>query len=374
MKKITRIIKKIADLIDKLKGAMEAIQNLATANGLKISDFGNGILVPAGQDKEVFDNAYWEVFKLTIDDILTPYTTGNTNIDGASNYLKQLKILAIYGQAVYANQVTVSQLRQKLFKLVLEAEVTRNQKGRLDALVEQEERKEEILQGVKIITYQNLLRVKSQVVFYMDEQAAALKYWAVKPTLRSDLLPSLGDAVGKLRDKLAQIEKERITAMRNFDSVEPMDVHLLIDSTDLLGQLQTSGELSLTIPIDHESFRGFGRVRIKRVRVYLNDEAMRDVNKAVSIDISTSAHYYDRYKGEQLLEYVSSPFNKRFVYRSKDKDHPIADGTVADEFEFSYFEPTPFTTWTIKILDRSLVNFAKLDNVTLHLTGSWAFI
>ena len=377
MKKIAKVIKKLSELGKKLLEAKEAIENLVKADGLKTSDFGKGINV-ADDDKDVFDNAYWEVFKINIGDILTPYSTGDTKIEGASDYLEQLQFLAIYGEAVYANQVTVTQLRQKLLQLVLEAEVAKNQQVRLEELVRQEIVQEELLQRAKIIAYQNLLRVKGRVVFYMDEQAAAYRYWAVEPDLKADWLPSLGNTVGELEEKLAKIDEGRVNAMEKFNPTpQPMDVRLIIDQTELIEQMRTSRQLSWTIPMNQKEFNvpfRFGRARVERFRVYVNKEAVLNPNETISIEVSTSAHYYDRYKDAQVLEYVSAPFRKPFEYRSRRMDQPIADGTIAHELEFSYFEPTPFTTWTIKIMENSPVDLSKLKTVTLQLTGSWSAI
>nr|VFK48937.1 MAG: hypothetical protein BECKTC1821D_GA0114238_10643 [Candidatus Kentron sp. TC] len=367
MRKIAKTIEKLTKLIKKLEAAQEAIEKLVTADQLKTSDFGKGIEIP-DKDNDVFDNAYWDVFTITISDILGPYTG---EIDGAGAYLEQLRFLAVYGKAVYANQVSLTQLRQKLFELVLEEEITRKQQGRLEALVGQEEAKEELLQRAKIITYRNLLRVKGRVLFYMDEQAAALRYWAVEPKLPSDYLPSLGDTVGELKEKLAEIEKRRVNAMTKFNPTpQPMDVPLTIDQTILIERMRKTGRLSWTIPMDQKEFALFGRVRVERFRVYLNKEAIPDPDKTVIIEVSTSAHYYDRYKGAEVLEYVSTPFRKPFEYQSNREDRPIADGTTTDEFRFSYFEPTPFTTWTIEIKDTDSVDLSKLKTVRLELKGS----
>jgi hypothetical protein len=378
MKKIAGVIKKLSELGEKLLKAKEAIEKLVKADGLKTSDFGKGIKI-ADDDTDVFDNAYWEVFKVNIDDLLSPYTTGETDIEGASAYLEQLKFLAIYGEAVYANQVTATQFRQKLLQLVLEAKVAENQKGRLEQLTQQEETTEELLQRAKIITYQNLLRVKGRVVFYMDEQAAAYRYWAVEPELKPEWLPSLGDTVGELTEKLAHINEGRLDTLKKFKPApQPMDVELIMDQTDLIEQMKTSRQLSWTISMnDQREFNFpdiFGRVRVTGFRVYINKEAVTDPNGTITVEVMTSAHYYDRYRNTPVLEYVSAPFDDwvPFKYQSKRKDKPIADGTIAHEFEFSYFEPTPFTTWTFKITEDSPVDLSKLTTVKLQLKGSWA--
>lgn len=370
MKKIFKVAKQLGELAAKLKAAQEAIEKLVDANGLRTSDFGKGIRTPAGEGEEMFDNAYWEAFKINIDGVLTPYAG---EIDGASAYLEQLRYLGVYGEAVFVNSAALTQLRQRLFQLVLEEAVAKKQRERLNALVGEEESQRERLQRAKILTYQGLLRVKSRVVIYMNEQAAALRYWAVRPELPSKLLPSLGDSVGRLREKLARLDEERVKALKHFQPTpQPMDLELSVP-TELIERLKTLGRVSWTIPLTHGEFDLFGRVRVRAFRVYLNDEAVPDPSQTVRIKVSTSGHYCDRYKGGRVLHYVSTPIGKPFEYKPKAKDRPVADGTVADSLKFSYFEPTPFTTWTFQILNPpGELDLSKLTELTLKLQGSWA--
>lgn len=374
MKKIAEVIKKLKELIEKLKAAQEAIESLVEADSLKTSDFGKGITVPDDQAKDIFDSAYWDTFTINFEAILTPYTTGETKIDGAAGYLQQLQYLAVFGKAVYANQVTVTQLRQKLFKLVLEHEVAQKQQTRLKGLVDSEEAQEELLQHAKIITYQNLLRVKSRVVFYMDEQTAAERYWAVSPVPLIASMPSLADTVGELQDKLAGIEAARLAAMERFmPTPSDMDERLQLPQ-EAVAQMRATGQLSWTIPLDLKAFDGWGRVRVERLRTYINDEAVTDPSITITIDVSTSAHYIDRYKGIHDLQYVSTPLTKTFQYTLNNKSKPVADGTIARKTDPDYFEPTSFTTWTISIDKSSPVDLSKLTSVELQLKGTFCSI
>lgn len=384
VKKIAKVIKKLADLVQKLKAAQEAIESLTKAKDLKVSDFTKGIEVKP-KDDEIFDNAYWDVFTINVTEILSPY---KDDIDGASGYLEQLRYLAVYGKALYANSLTLVSFRQKLFKLVLEAEVTKNQQARLEALVADEKTEAEHLQMMKVIGYQNLLRVKGRLIFYMSEWIAAYRYWAVSPNLPSENLPSLANTVAELQEKLGNIAALRADALKQFEpEPAPMNIAFTIDEPGLIEQLRKTRELSFIISPDDPIFqleehvekghpaKVWGRTRVNSVRAYLNDEAIPDPNMQIKLEITTSSHYYDRYTDTGLLEYVadSKSVEKYFEYMKSDQSHPTGDGKLPPEFEYDYFEPTAFTTWNIKILNRmETLNVDKLDAVTLHLRGSWA--
>ncbi|MEM7215687.1 MAG: hypothetical protein AAF423_09095 [Pseudomonadota bacterium] len=369
MKKIAEVVKKLGKVVEALNKARKAIEKVMDAHNLKVSDFGKGVDVKNAEQDGIFDNAYWDVFTLNVKSIFEPLS----EIEGSAEYLKQLEYLAVYGKAVYTNQVALVRQQQALFRLVLETRISGNQKERLQKLVESAKTKEEACQIAKIISYQELLRVKARIVVYMNEQAAALRYWSVEPSLPDSCVPKLGDSAGSLHDKMAEIDEKHLHALERFvPHPQPMNQKLRIDDPELMEQMRTGGAFSFLISPTDEEFAKWGRVRIAGFRIFVNDEAVVDPDAHVSINVSTSGHYYDHYKGP-LLEYVS-PFSYPFEYAPNDKDNPVADGKPADDVKFSYFEPTPFTNWTFELTGASGLNLEKLKYLEFHLTGGWASV
>lgn len=391
VKKIVKVMKKLAELVKKLKAAQEAMEKLTKANDISAPKITKDIEIKP-DDGEILDGAYWDVYALSVSGILTPY---KDDIDGTSEYLEQLLDLGIYGKNVYLNSLTLTDLQQKLFKLVLDEKVAKNQQERLSQLVADETTQVDHLQMVKVLGYQNLLRVKSRLIYYMDQQIAAYRYWAVSATLSKQYAPSLRDSVGGLDEKLSNISADRIQKMRKFQpGPSEMDEHITLDDPDMIAKLRDTRQLTWNLPLSQSEFISHGRIRIKKFRVYLNSEAVLEPSKQVSIQVQTSGQYYDRFKSEPVLRYATDPFDKTFVY-SPHQDIPIYDGTISDEKEYAYFEPTPFTTWKFNILndselkfydpksgktkqiyekERALdaeIDYEKITSVTIHFFG-WA--
>jgi len=394
IKKIAAVIKKLADLIDKLNKAKSAVEKLLKTNKLEKGDFTNGIVVPNKGDSEIFDNAYWDVFKLTTEDIIKPYTSGDTEIDGASNYLENLKEVAIYGKAVYANQISLVQLNQKLLQLRLDKQTAKHQTDRLAKLASQEKKLEDRFNAAKVAAYQNLVRIKSKVIFHMDQHDAAFRYYAVEPRVRPDgwpalwpegkrrqfaeQLPSLIDPVSKLGEKLEDVEAKRVALLTKLKSAPgDMDISIKISDPDLIENMRKSGELTWNLPLDQDEFSELGRIRIRTIRAYINREAVLDAQKTIFIEIENTSHYTDRFQDITSLEYVTNPFFHKFQYRL-DQETPLLDGNISDEKEYSFFEPPPFTSWTIKLLNkevqsahpsRARVDLSKLNSIKLQFIG-----
>jgi hypothetical protein len=163
-----------------------------------------------------------------------------------------------------------------------------------------------------------------------------------------------------------------------------MHLKLMIDDPTVIERLARTRETTVTILRTDPAFTledhpGPGhpalrweRVRLVGERIYLNAAAILDIHAPVKIELSTSGHYSDEYRDSGPLEYVSGDARHPFEYvPADDREDPVAD--ARDAQGFSYFEPTPFTTWTIRILnDESALNLKGLENLTFELFGSWS--
>lgn len=70
----------------------------------------------------------------------------------------------------------------------------------------------------------------------------------------------------------------------------------------------------------------------------------------VHVNIVGSGVYKDRLHGESFI-FSSDSLKRLFQYRI-DKDgqtHIVVDGKIADEEEYAYFQPTPFSEWEIEL-------------------------
>ena len=110
-------------------------------------------------------------------------------------------------------------------------------------------------------------------------------------------------------------------------------------------------------------------------------------NKTISILISTSGSYRDRLNGTNY-QFTAKPLQRGFEYHlgpaTGGKPNPSwtfedgdlgyieMDGSVAAEVSYAYFEPTPFTEWTITIrpADNPGLNLSKVSKITMQFQGS----
>ena len=386
IKKLIETIKKIAEMVSKLKAVVDALKTAKDAVdnyraiAPKAAELGKGISRPGAGTDGVLDAAYWDVFRLGVEDILSPLVG---EIDGADKYLSALRQLSIYGKAVTANRMALIAAQQNLLKLTLDTEVEDRMEQRLTTIVATDKDRIASLRSARALLYQDLLRVKGRVLIYMDALTSAYRYWAVEPDIPIDCVPYLSDSVASLREKLARLSELGVQKMAAFDPTpEPMQVTLVLDDADFIARLRRDRRASITISPDNPAFLlrddpapgqepgRFERVRLLGERVYLNPEAVPDRDMVVKLTLRTNGHYTDSFRGAGPFEYMATDAAHVFEY-TQGKDAPIADARPADGL--AVFHPTPFTTWTIDILNAAdALDLDRLTRLELTLFGNWS--
>lgn len=426
VKKFADVIKKMNTIREKLSAAKDAISKLKTAKDLKGKDYGEGIKLPQGEQKEVYDGAYWDTFAINIKLLIQPAI--EKKITGAPEYLAKLEMMCLEGKTVYTNQITMTETQQKLLQRELEEKVALEQVQRLKDLQKQGQIDEELVRQAKVTVLQNLLRIKARVIFYTNFRLAALRYWAVMTPadLTIEHIPLLADEVSTLGTKLTGILALHDQVLADFGGApQIMDELFVIDDPAVIQQLQDTArnaiekgknqtcKFSWILPIDHPTFaakngkRLYGRMRVSTVRAFLNlgengesgvkvtelkgkysverdpkaigkvgrHPVIPDPNKKVNVSISTSSHYLDRFRSDKAIAYVSPSFRpKNIKYTVNTWKTPSPDGNVVegnDTLDFTFFQPTPFTSWTIEILpSEAKLDLSELKYVTLQVIGS----
>ena len=124
---------------------------------------------------------------------------------------------------------------------------------------------------------------------------------------------------------------------------------------------------------DAEIFKGYERVRLQEIEVYL-EGATVDSGKDVTIYISFSGMMTDNFRGKEL-KFVTAPRMTLFAYKTSNDGSTkiIQPGKVSSEFQEYYDGIAALTTWTIQVPDeynhRSL-NLEGLTQVKLAIKGT----
>ena len=87
--------------------------------------------------------------------------------------------------------------------------------------------------------------------------------------------------------------------------------------------------------------------------------------------ISSSRLFEERYLG-RVFKFSAGPWVRKFSYDGAVEDEKrIQVDTLIDERErFCFFEPTPFTQWTIEIDTKAGPDLSGLSDIILDFAGS----
>ncbi|MCK4257925.1 MAG: hypothetical protein KAX49_03050 [Halanaerobiales bacterium] len=365
----SKLMKKLSTLIEVLKDVYNLSNQISTATGnlSDIDDLKNTIkkeTIDKLDAQDLTSTVEWDNFKLEVDNYLDMAI--KADIPQTNNYKLQLEKMIVYGKALAQNRVALIKVSQQLVKLRLKKEVEKNQTTRISNFIKQmSEEKEENVELMQVV-YEQYLNVKRDLFISIINYRWAYKYWALKESL---VKPVMSDNISELNDALSNIQNDYNNALQSFNPPpqEFSNLVLTINDADLLTVFKKNKKLILPITLSNEIFKGFERVRVRTIRVWING-IKTDINK-VSVKITNSGNYNDTYD-EKPFSFTSNILQRLFEYEI-DTNKIIVDGTIAEEEKFAYFVPTPFSTWKIEVAEsfNQGLDLSEVESIKIEFTG-----
>ncbi|MCC3332282.1 hypothetical protein [Nocardia abscessus] len=378
LKKIAEALKKVYDLSKEIVDAVENFHD-AEEYAAKLRDMN---LDTGGADLTA--TYQWRIYQQNTDAMLAD------PVEKGIRYARELELavdaVAIHGQELAAAQVAAVAAGQQYAAVSLQKQLAEQEQQQLQQYVDSLVRGEAPLAALMQQLYLRYLDTKSSLFTALQGYRASYFYWALAPSV---VRPRILDNVGELDTgltNLTSITMDSATALEHFSPPPQIlaDKRYTIDSTnapDVLAQFKKSGTARFVVPLDTDEFAGFGRVRLTRVRVWVENGTPRN-GASVNLQISTQGNYLDRYR-RNTYQFTSKPLDLDFEYRlSPKKNGPPdwtfddgtygyveVDGALDHEVSYAYFEPTPFAGWNIMI-DPSTIDLTNATSITMQFSGS----
>lgn len=390
---VAKLAKDLKEVMEKLKKIVEALK--------KLYEFSKEIVAAAGDIKKAQEYAekmkkmdidtggaditasfQWQLYQLSADAaIADPVEKG---IAYAMDLKLAIDAVAIYGQALAAAQVAAVKAGQDYAAVQLQKELAKQQQDRLREYVDSLKADEPPIIAMMQEFYQRYVDAKSSLFAAIVGYRAAFFYWALD---ESSIQPKVIDSVDKidtgLRD-LTAITLDRKNALERFNP-PPQDLtntRIVIDSQEVLSKFREGNSAVWSIALNASAFSDLSRVRLRTVRMWL-EGAVPPSSARITVHMETAGNYLDRFEGTKF-QFTSKPLQRIFRYRVSDKREGTpnwrfengtygyieVDGTVDDEVRYAYFEPTPFSEWTIKVNPSEGVNLSGVTKITMEFAGS----
>lgn len=361
-------LSKALQTLDKLFALAMKIQQIATGlslSGATLSQL-QQISFETPSEHDITGVVFWKQYLAEVETQLRPAI--QESIGGAAQYKLQMELLALQAEDLLTKQVSLIQISQELMRLKLQQETEETRQKRLERyieeLVQNREPNEELMQAL----YWRYLQQKVALFVSLQHYQRAYKYWALS---ESGQRASITDKVDALESKLTHVQIDYQNALESFaPSPQPFQeiVHR-INAPEVLQALREERSAVFALELSQANFRGFDRVRVRTIRVELVGAACQS---EIYVQLVSSGTYLDRFQ-QRVHRFVTAPLVRGIVYDPA-TDAILLDGTVADETQFAYFEPTPFTEWKLILPTHDVYNqgldLTKLTHINLKFSGS----
>jgi hypothetical protein len=361
LKRLHEVAEAINKITESVTSVLEAVKRAKDVSELA------DIEMPAGAIDST--DPQWDSFLIDVEALLQPAV--DDHVSGSSDYLKSLRKLALFSKAALSAQAAEAKAGQELLKLSLQELLEKAQHARVGAYIEALGTNEQAAEALADIFLSRELDMRLWMYLAMRSYAGAYHYWAMAP---SAARPSMITPIANAKVELAAIGTDYGKALERFDP-PPQEMPLtevIVGENDggaeAIASLRGSRRATIPIASSDPAFHGLGRVRLNCVRIWLHGvEASRD--KPILIDLTTSGHFEDRLRGENL-EFSAAPVRRSFEYIRNDRDPKgiRLDGVVEERERFCFFQPTPFTQWTVEIADGP--DLSGLTGLTMEFQGS----
>ncbi|MFC4817484.1 hypothetical protein [Flavobacterium sp. GCM10023249] len=377
LKKLVEVLKKVYELS---KAVKDVASNISTAKGQikviqEMNDATNGVDLSATEA--------WDIFKIQADNILEDPI--KKEIEFAAEYKQELDILVVYGQSLSASQLAVIKAGQDVASITFQLHYAKEKQENLQKLVDTLKVGDAMIDEMMLQFYQKYIDSKSSLFSALKLYQASYFYWAFR---KSDIRPKIIDKVNDLNAGIKDITKiamDTANALNQFNPPPQTMSNILfeIDDESLLNELRTTGKTTWVLPMNNPEFDGLNRVRLSTIRVWLEGISLQPHSDSVYINITTAGNYLDRYNN-QNYQFGSKELKRAFKYRIADKgQNPDwkfdnnsygfvqIDGSVDQEVAYAYFQPTPFSEWSISLTSNNTgVDFSKVSKITMYFEGS----
>ena len=308
--------------------------------------------------------AQWGAFSLSAQAQLQPVIAAG--VDGANEYLASLQTLALYGTSyVDAQQATVV-AAQDLMRLALQAQIAEADVARISTYIDSMSAQETANAPLLSLLFGRLLDLRRSLIIATDNYRAAYCYWAMR---QSSVTTTITDSVPTLVTGLSQVASDYGAALNSFSPPPaPWQQDLLLTDALPLATFKSTRKATWSLDLDDAQLEGLDRVRVNTVRIGLEGVTV-PAGQSLGFVITTSGQYADR-RGSSTFRFACSPLTRQFLWIPSTQQI-IIDGTVSNDLQFAYFQPSAFTEWTIALVKpRTGVDLSGLTAVRVTFLGS----
>jgi hypothetical protein len=303
-------------------------------------------------------SAYWDQLWEEVDTALRPAV--DEGIAGAAEYLKELKVMVIYGRALTSAEAAIPPIAQELAQAELLTKLAENQRKAVEQEIGRLQAGQTASATVAVALWLSHRSVQRAMFAALQDYDAAHRYWALTVE-RPQRDPSRSiEATAEDLLKVADLQVSFRQALDSFKpGPQPFKRAFPVPETAVADFLRDGG-FALRFTPDFGPVAGWGnvgRVRVDEVAAWViwNDNTRPEGD--MEFTIRTDGDYYDQRveSGEvKRFRFMGARVNLTFRYDPVKADRNLEQSIqvrakVAEDFRAFYTEPTLFTEWQFSL-------------------------
>ncbi|MBV5333692.1 hypothetical protein JZU57_00175, partial [bacterium] len=359
IKKVVEPIQKLAKIGAVLKDAYKVATTIkgATESARKLDTFKDDEAATKLTDTD------WKVLRERFQGALGASIQGEDKISGANEYLEGGRILAIYGEAMYAAHLNITRLMEHIINLTMRRKMYEAQMTRLASYENREAETEEAFAEAQLLLRQRYLDVKRGLLFELEDFGDAYRYWALREPNRSKL---------RLMPRAAQMSELRVGLQSMIDegldglfpvAQQPVLCHIRHELSMVERNMLARGE---PVIVRAPPIEGWARVRINNLQGVTLDNltgTSGNLGKNLRCHVRSSGAFVDSWGGNtfEFAAPTSQEFSRSFIVGavadgrryekniilSADGGEPGGDlGRFAN---MPYYLPGLYTNWSVRL-------------------------
>lgn len=325
--------------------------------GALVSFVANGIDPPA--TKAAWDAFLAEAtaqFQAITDDQENPQAVR----DAARKYRVGVEKLAIYGRMLSERQAIFAQEVRELGSLLLTIASVQQKKGQLDVLGKNLADEVAVRRALEAENDNRLRELGRTFFATVWGFRSAVFYEAMRWEIPSFTVPKTSKEMGNLYLAMQRVMRE-VGSAEKKDRDNIVDMPLKFNKREgFIDDLMASGSAKLPIDLTNQDFDRFDWVGVQNLKVWL-DGVQPDELTGVRLTMTSESSVMNRLKGSDF-SFSGQPVDINFEYNQEKKTTLDHDGSFD-------VQPTPFSTWTLRINNKKDLDLHRLKAVRLEVTG-----
>lgn len=302
-------------------------------------------------------------------------TIDSYQIAGASAYQLGIEKLIVDGKAYSKTQLAVAKAASQL----AEAKMRQTAAAQKEAIFTQRYQNlgAQITQDTAIgqLLYTKVIDAKRAVYLALESYQRAVSYFTLQPASALPAMPLMTASVNDFASAVTAIAGNELVLSalnpppQNMGTSNTPGISITLNSPQLINQLTSTAFGSWTISTQDQAFNNFSRIRLNLVRIFLTGIS---VTQNIEVQIVTNGLYDDINPLGNPCHFAGPPLRLNFVYTGGAAAPTIVfDGQVPSVYANDFFQPTPFTKWTIKVSSQSgqKPDLTGLTGVVIELGG-----